>query len=86
MRHARMLQHFIIRVFDGSAHFSSFIAILSGSVSPSNSTITGAPMLEGWRSDNSNLMGFPVLQLCILDNPVMGLYNASFTVRRIGSQ
>ena len=27
------------------AHLSSFMAILSGSVSPSNSTITGAPML-----------------------------------------
>ena len=28
-----------------SAHLSSFMAILSGSVSPSSSTITGAPML-----------------------------------------
>ena len=27
------------------SHFSSFMAILRGSVSPSNSTITGAPIL-----------------------------------------
>ena len=30
-----------------SAHLSSFIAIFSGSVSPSSSTITGAPILRG---------------------------------------
>ena len=35
-------------------HFNSLVAILSGSVSPSSSTITGAPILRENRHNNNN--------------------------------